>query len=100
MLTPPYDQAKELLDWVKAAKPFAKVGLALATIAFNVCSGLALPMANFDAVFGTTAGGALSTLVEDSLTSGFGKMASIAGEKLESESPADLPQGKQQVRQF
>lgn len=58
---------------------------------------LALPMANFDAVFGTTTGGALSTLVEGSLTSGFEKMASIAGEKLESESPAELLQGKQQV---
>lgn len=108
MLTPSVrDQAKELLKRATKTKTFAKVGLALATITFNVCTGLALPMANFEAALGTTAGGALSTLIEDLLTSGFGAMASIAGEKLGSARPADLLQhagahrhGIQKVKQF
>ncbi|CAM9606195.1 unnamed protein product [Laminaria digitata] len=83
-------EATELLDWAKKAVPAAKVGLALATIAFNVCSGLALPLVNFEAALGAEAGGAVSKLVEDSLSSGVEAMASIAGENLDSERPADL----------
>ncbi|CAM9092024.1 unnamed protein product [Laminaria digitata] len=83
-------EAKELLDWAKKAVTFAKAGLVLATIAFNVCSGLALPLVNFEAALGTKAGGALSKLVEESLSSGVETMASIAGENLDSERPADL----------
>ncbi|CAB1099079.1 unnamed protein product [Ectocarpus sp. CCAP 1310/34] len=59
-------------------------------ITFNVCSGLALPLVNFEAALGTKAGGALSKLVEESLSSGVEAMASIAGENLDSERPADL----------
>ncbi|CAN0216321.1 unnamed protein product, partial [Ectocarpus fasciculatus] len=33
-------EVTELLEWAKKAKPFAKVGLSLASIALRVCTGL------------------------------------------------------------
>ncbi|CAN0373522.1 unnamed protein product, partial [Ectocarpus sp. 13 AM-2016] len=51
------------------AKLLAKVGLALASIALTVCTGLAIAEADFELTFGTKAGGALSTFVEESLNS-------------------------------
>eukprot|EP00752_Nemacystus_decipiens_P005495 g4975.t1 len=83
-------EAKELLGWAKKAMPVAKVGLALATIAFNAISGLALPPANLKAALGTEAGGVLSKILEDSLSSGFEAMASTAGENLDNDRQADL----------
>ncbi|CAM9844855.1 unnamed protein product [Ectocarpus sp. 8 AP-2014] len=86
-------EVTELLKWAKKAKPFAKVGLALASIAFKVCTGLAIPEADFEATLGTKAGGALSTFVEDSLNSGGESVASIAGERLDGGRAEELLQG-------
>ena len=84
-------QVKELLSWAKKAKPMAKVGLALASIALKVCTGLAIPSADFEAALGTKAGGALSDFVKEALDSGIEKMASVAGERLGGDSPAGGP---------
>lgn len=83
------DQVKELLDWVKRVKPFAKVGLALASIALQVCTSLALPTDAFEAALGIKAGVALSTHVEGALTSRFEAMASVACERLERDRSAE-----------
>ncbi|CAN0514979.1 unnamed protein product [Ectocarpus sp. 12 AP-2014] len=82
-----------MLKWAKKAKPLARVGLALASIAFKVCTGLAIPEADFEAALGTKAGGALSTFVEDSLNSGGESVASIAGERLDGGRAEELLQG-------
>lgn len=79
---------KELLSWAKKAIPLAKVGLALASIALKVCTGLAIPTVDIKVAFGAKAGGALSDFVEEALGSGIEKMASVAGEGLEGASPA------------
>lgn len=79
----------KLLKWAKKAKPLAKVGVALASIALNVCTGLTIPAAYFEATLGTKAGGALSEFVEETLTSGVAAMASVAGERLEGVRPAE-----------
>ncbi|CAN0083327.1 unnamed protein product [Ectocarpus sp. 12 AP-2014] len=86
-------EVTEMLKWAKKAKPLAKVGLALASIAFKVCTGLAIPEADFEATLGTKAGGALSTFVEDSLNSGGESVASIAGERLDGGRAEELLQG-------
>lgn len=88
---------KELLSWAKKAIPLAKVGLALASIALKVCTGLAIPTVDIEVAFGAEAGGALSDFVEEALGSGIEKMASVAGEGLEGASPAGGPR-PQQVR--
>lgn len=80
-------QVKELLDWAKRAKPVANVGLALASIAVKVCTGLVIPTADFEAALGTKAGGALSDFVKEALDSGIEKMASVAEERLGGDSP-------------
>eukprot|EP00903_Cladosiphon_okamuranus_P009162 g8755.t1 len=84
-------KVKELLEWAKKAKPLAKVGLALASIALKVCTGLAVPTADFEAAFGTKAGGALSGFVTEALHSGIEKMTSVAGERLGGGGPAGEP---------
>ncbi|CAM9960831.1 unnamed protein product [Ectocarpus sp. 4 AP-2014] len=84
-------KVKELLDWAKKAKPLANVGLALASIALKVCTGLAVPTADFEAALGTKAGGALSDFVKEALDSGIEEMASVAGERLGGGSPAGEP---------
>ncbi|CAM9750789.1 unnamed protein product [Ectocarpus fasciculatus] len=86
-------EVMELLKWAKKAKPFAKVALALASIALRVCTGLAIPEADFEATLGTKAGGALSTFVEDSLNSGLESVASIAGERLDGDKAEEGLQG-------
>ncbi|CAB1109595.1 unnamed protein product [Ectocarpus sp. CCAP 1310/34] len=86
-------EVTELLTWAKKAIPLAKVGLALASTAFKVCTGLSIPEADFEATLGTKAGGALSTFVEDSLNSGGESMASIAGERLDGGTADELLQG-------
>lgn len=75
----------------------AKVGLALASIALKVCTGLAIPTDAIEVAFGAKVGGALSDFVEEALGSGIEKMASVAGEGLEGASPAGGPR-PQQVR--
>lgn len=82
-------QVTELLNWAKKAKPLAKVGAALASIALKFCTGLTIPTANFEATLGTKAGGALSKFVEETLTSGVEAVASVAGEKLDGGMPAE-----------
>lgn len=84
-------QVKELLDWAKKAKPLAKVGLALASIALKVCTGLAIPTTDFEAALGTQAGGALSDFVKEALDSGIETLASVAEEGLGGDSPARGP---------
>eukprot|EP00903_Cladosiphon_okamuranus_P009447 g9006.t1 len=88
---PAIGQVKELLEWAKKAKPLAKVGLALASIALKVCTGLAVPTAGFEAALGTKAGGALSGFVKKAHDSGIKKMASVAGERLGGGGPAGEP---------
>ncbi|CAM9904045.1 unnamed protein product, partial [Sphacelaria rigidula] len=58
-------EVKELLAWVKKARVAAKLGLALGSIAFKVCTGLAVPADQIDAAFGETLGGVVSKIVEE-----------------------------------
>lgn len=76
-------QVKEMLAWAKKAKPFAKVGVVLASIALRVCTSMAIPTTDFEAALGTTAGDALSEFVKEAVTSGVEATASVAGERLE-----------------
>ncbi|CAM9581938.1 unnamed protein product [Sphacelaria rigidula] len=57
-------KVKELLDWVKKAKPVAKVGLVLGSIALKVCTGLAVPP-EIDSAFGEAFGGVVSKIVQE-----------------------------------
>lgn len=82
-------QVKELLDWAKEARPLAKVGLELASIALSVCTSVAIPTIDFEAALGTKADGALSDFVKEALTSGVEALASVAGERLEGDRPAE-----------
>lgn len=98
---------KELLNWAEKGKPLAKVGVALASIALNVCTGLTISTADFEAALGTKAGGALSEFAEEALTSGVEAMASVALERLEDGRPAERLHhagahrpGIQKVKQF
>lgn len=77
------DQVKQLLKWAKKARPVARVGLALASIALKVCTGLSIPTADFEAALGTTAGGALSEYVKEALDSRVEAMSGVARERLE-----------------
>ncbi|CAN0082454.1 unnamed protein product [Ectocarpus sp. 12 AP-2014] len=86
-------EVTELLEWAKKAMPFAKVGLALASIALRVCIGLAIPEVDFEATLGTKAGGALSTFAEELLYSGVESVASFTGERLNGSRAEGLPQG-------
>ncbi|CAN0209118.1 unnamed protein product [Ectocarpus sp. 6 AP-2014] len=90
-------EVKELLSWAKKTIPSAKVGLALASIALKVCTGLAIPTDAIEVAFGAKAGGALSDFVEEAFCSGIEKMASVSGEGLEGARPAGGPR-PQQVR--
>lgn len=76
-------QVKELLSWAKKARPLAKMGLVLASIALRVFTGVAIPTTEIESAFGTKAGGAMSEFVKEGLTSGVEAMASVAGERLE-----------------
>lgn len=100
-------QVTELLSWAEKAKPWAEFGLALASIAVNVCTGLAIPAADIEAVFGTNAGGALSEFVNEALTSSTEAMATNAGEILEDGNTAERIHhagacrlGRQKVKQL
>eukprot|EP00903_Cladosiphon_okamuranus_P007160 g6952.t1 len=84
-------KVKELLKWAKKAKSFAEVGLALASIALKVCTGLAVPTADFEAALGTKAGGALSGFVKEALEFGIEKTTRVAGERLGGGGPAGEP---------
>ncbi|CAM9702113.1 unnamed protein product [Ectocarpus sp. 12 AP-2014] len=86
-------EVTELLEWAKKAMPFAKVGLALASIALRVCIGLAIPEVDFEATLGTKAGGALSTFAEELLYSGIESVESFTGERLNGGRAEGLPQG-------
>lgn len=95
-------QVNELLGWAKKAVPLAKVGVALASIALKVCTGLAIPSADFQAALGTIAGNTLSELVKETLDSGVDATASVARERLEDMTPAERLDhaGIQKVKQF
>lgn len=66
-----------------------ELGLALASIAVRVCTGLAIPATDVEAVLGTSAGGVLSEFVEEALTSSIETTATVAGDRLEDGSPAE-----------
>lgn len=98
----------ELLKWAKGVKSLAKMGLVLASIALQVCTGLTTPPSDFDAALGTKPGGPLSSKdVEKFRTPGFEAVASLAGKGLESVRLAERlwqagahRHGVQQVKQF
>ncbi|CAM9925777.1 unnamed protein product [Scytosiphon promiscuus] len=97
-------EVSNMLTWAKKARPFAKMGLVLASIALRVCTSMAIPTTDFEAALGTQAGGALSEFVEEALTSGIEATARVAGEGLEGVGPAEglhlggAGSGIQQVR--
>lgn len=74
----------ELLAWAKKAKPAAKVGLAVVSIALKVCTGLAIPRVDFDAAFGATSGDVVAGVVEEAAISSTDSMISAAGGRIES----------------
>lgn len=74
-------QVKEFLDWVKKVAPVAKIGLALASIALKVCTGLSVSTDAFEAAFGASED--LSAFVEDALSAGIEGMTSKAENRLD-----------------
>ena len=78
-----------MLVWAKKAKPFAKVGLVLASIALRVCTSMAIPTTDFEAALGTTAGDALSEFVTEAVTSGVEAAANVTSERLDGGGLAD-----------
>ncbi|CBJ26246.1 LRR-GTPase of the ROCO family, incomplete sequence [Ectocarpus siliculosus] len=74
-------EVKEFLDWVRKAAPAAKIGLALASIALKVCTGLAVSTDTFEAAFGTSED--MSAFVEDALSAGIEGTTSKAGNRLD-----------------
>lgn len=75
-------EVREVLDWVKKARPVAKLGLALGSIVLNTCTGLRLPASDIVASLEETVGNAVSTIVEEVGPPGLDETASIAGEGL------------------
>ncbi|CAM9528387.1 unnamed protein product [Ectocarpus fasciculatus] len=73
-------EVKEFLDWVQKMVPAAKVGLALASIALKVCTGLAVSTDIFEAAFGTSKD--LSAFVKDTVSAGIDGMTNRADERL------------------
>lgn len=58
-------EVKELLAWVKKAKPAAKVGVALGSIVIKACTGWVVPTDYIDSAFGDTFGGVVSEMVKE-----------------------------------
>lgn len=50
---------------MKQAKPLAKLGLILGNIVVKTCTGLSLPINQFESAFGDTVGGPLSDMFEE-----------------------------------
>ncbi|CAM9524551.1 unnamed protein product [Ectocarpus sp. 12 AP-2014] len=76
-------KVKELLSWAKKAKRMAKLVSVLTSIALKVCTGLAIPEADFEATLGTKAGGALSEFVQETSNMGVEAMTSVVAERLD-----------------
>lgn len=78
-------EVTELLNWVKRARPVAKIGLALGRIALTICTGLSLPPQSISAAFDGTVGGAVSEIVREGST--------VAGELLSARGVDSSPTG-------
>ncbi|CAM9177076.1 unnamed protein product [Sphacelaria rigidula] len=65
---------KDLLQWVKRARPLAKVGLVLGSIVLKTCTGLSIPTDQFESAFGNTVGWGVSDI--------FAEAGSVVGEEL------------------
>ncbi|CAN0005427.1 unnamed protein product, partial [Sphacelaria rigidula] len=90
-------EVKELLDWVRKAKPVAKVGLVLGSIALKACTGLAVP-AEIDSAFGQTLGGVVSEIVKEGVGTAVEEAKSRALESLSDADDTEQPSQLEPVR--
>lgn len=87
-------KVKELLEWVKKARPLAKVGLVIGSIAVKTFAGLSVPIDHLEAAFGDTLGGAVSDVFYEAQSAVIEGMTSAAYENLNSGG------GVEQLREF